>query len=431
MVTFYFQHKILKELDVRDPCALATPSHIETRVIEFIEKYGSYLHLYESLKAASEHFSAKVIQKLLDVSCSDPLHNESMKLFSKNTTYIPYEPKVFSCLLCRLSFFDRKGKERGNVLAMFVAAYPDLKPWQIRTMLCLNTKYDDIVNLQALQDTAEDDIIFYYEYLSLLMESYQVARLDKTLVKEWCLLSTSPEFSWDIATQRRNFLCVASKSNEEYKFFRDIPFLINASHVMRDHMLTLSLATELFSTFDTGYEDIILTDALDKIHDIAKDSLTRTDTNDLFDALLMQDILSFFQRVSLSTNSSAKYVINISTELNILLDLCQQQAENVIDKEIQLLQLIAKMMSSTDTLNTLSDRSVDHIPKGILIEILRTCLKKGDEDVSDDDVPNALIRLRKIRSTFKSSQGKCSAPLIWSSLLNGVNPNDIASVLPS
>lgn len=394
----------------------------ETNVIEFIEKFGSYLNLYDALIAASDCLSINVIQKLINLASYDPTHNEYVKLFSKDGILVPYDTKFFSCLLARLSVFEREGKGRGNILEMIVAAYPDLKPWQIRSMMLqIVSKDNETLTAKEVRNSTQDNVVFYYEYLSLLMESSQMARFDSTLVKEWCFLSTSVDFTWEKEKRKQNFISMAEKSNTEdgLLYVRDLPFLIETSQMINKHSLTLKLASEIFTSTESPFVDEVGEKVLSILHVVSKDCIdvNTGDNSSFFDTVLMRQILLLLKQISTSSVGALNGIVNICTELGILLDQCKQ-SENAVAKEESLITLIAETIPTTDMLTALSNRSLDHISSGIVVSALRTSFENASIADAGDEITSALFRLRQIRPTAKSPRDKCHAPFIWHNLLH-------------
>jgi hypothetical protein len=396
----------------------------ETAVVEFIEKFGAYLDLYQALNAASDQFSKKVIQKLLDLASHDPVHIDCMKLFSRTGNFIPYEAKVLSCLLTRLPSLVKEGKGRSQLLTMIVTMYPDLKPWQIRSMvLCFDLHCCEILNSENLRNAKMDDVIFYYEYLSLLMESSHMARSDKSLVEEWCFMSTSEDFDWDKSKRRQNFFKVASTEERENKltYIRDLSYLIETSFMIKEYSLTLNLADEIISKCKSQSDHDILIKAISILQNVSRECLNSNskDKTSMFDTVLMRQILLLFNNIASSSIKVFKDSVDICAELGTLLDQCQQQSTNMIEKEELMITLMSETMSSDNTLTTLSSRSLNNLSSSSIVSALQTCLKKGTEEREDNEISSALLRLRKVRPSIQTSRSKCNAPGIWESMQRG------------
>ena len=210
----------------------------ELQAVEFIEKFGSYLNLYEALNSASEKFSRKIIQKLLDLANHDPVHLDYIKLLSRTGNFVPYESRVLSCLLASLKGPMKEGKARVDMLAMLVAAYPDLKPWQLRSeKLGIDSRCWETLSVAHLKNVKDENVLFYYDYLSQLMENSHMARSDMSLVNEWCFLSVTDHLTSQVPKRRKNFLNVASgdKDDKTLEFSRDLIQLIEFSNDIKEY----------------------------------------------------------------------------------------------------------------------------------------------------------------------------------------------------
>jgi len=426
LATFYFKRKILhqmKELrdDVEDEVAFTSAEDI---AVEFIEKLGAYLNLYEALNAASDYYSKKVVEKLLEVASHDPCHIETMRIFVRNGSCLVYEPKVLSCLLTHLPSLAKETKMKQNTLSIIVSAYPDLKPWQIRTIaLSFDTKYANILTTSNLELAQQHEIKFYYEYLSLLMDSSDLARFDQSLVEEWCFLSTSLDFDLDKENQKKNFLKVASKSNSgtnmsSNAYFRDLSYLIEASDRINQHALTLELADEIITKCKSWSDHEVLKKTLHFIHQVAQESLSLNP----FDAILMRQVLVLIHKIGSSEKEVCRE-IDFCNELGVILDNCQQ-SEDALSKEESLMKMIAEIISPSDALRTFTKRSIEHLSiTSIIVPALRTCLDRSVEEGSSygGEISGALLRIRKMRPNKHAflDRTKCNAPNIWENVLNG------------
>jgi hypothetical protein len=169
------------------------------------------------------------------------------------------------------------------MMPLLVAAYPDLRPWQVRKAATVTNADGEKISKST---TIKDNNDFYYNYLSLLLhpeEGSDTARRDGSLVEvgifllshfflmfrcnsfsssntaasflfglprqEWCRLSVPsrsvkekiiPGSNQDI--RLKNFLSVASKSSDYWMLYRrDLPLLLNFSMGIQHHGLALDL----------------------------------------------------------------------------------------------------------------------------------------------------------------------------------------------
>ena len=395
----------------------------ELQAVEFIDKFGSYLNLYEALNAASEKFSRKVIQKLLELATHDLVHLDYMKLFSRTGNFVPYESRVLSCLLASLKSPIKEGKARVDMLAMLVAAYPDLKPWQLRSeKFGINSRCWEKLSVAHMKHVEDEDIFFYYDYLSQLMENSHMARSDISLVNEWCFLSVTDHLTSQVPKRRQNFINVASgdKDDKTLEFARDVIQLIEFSNDIKEYSLSLKLANEIIcSSYHTSD---VLTELMKSMQRVSLDCLgsTKSVENPLFDVELMTDILELLKSIATSSSQIVRDSIDVTTELGIILDQCKQQEEDAIPKEEKLVSLVASIVPSTVTLTTLSNRYVEHLSKKIIISTLRVCLEKGSEEGSANEISSALINLRRIRPQKQPSKKEITnAPGIWEKVKSG------------
>lgn len=423
MINFYFKRKILSLLDSPEKQDKETLDKAESGAEEFIEKYGSYLNLYEALNAASEKFSPRVIRKLLELATHDPVHIDYMKLFYRTGTFVPYESRVLSCLLASLSSPRKEGRASLDLLAMLVTAYPDVKPWQLRSeQLHIESNCWESLTTAHLRKVKKDDVIFYYDYLSQLMENSHMARSDVSLVNEWCFLSTTTDITWQDAKRKKNFLSVASgeKNGKKLKFARDLGQLSIFSNDINEHSLTLKLANEIVSKSSSYCNHDVMKKMMETIHNVSMSCLSNTKVkgDSPFDTDLMTDILKLLNSIASSPLEIVKESMDITIELGVILDQCKEQEKDGIEKEESLLSLIATIIPSSLTLKALSDRNVEHIPKGTIISALRTSLEKGSKEGQADEISNALIHLRKIRPQRQPPTEKYQTD-IWNKMLLG------------
>lgn len=82
-MTQYFIHKLLRSRDGE----VEDLSLIES----FLQTYGSYLQLHESLVQAGAYRNSDVVKLLLDLAKYDPTHKEALKQVSKLSSLFFYE----------------------------------------------------------------------------------------------------------------------------------------------------------------------------------------------------------------------------------------------------------------------------------------------------------------------------------------------------
>jgi hypothetical protein len=176
---------------------------------------------------------------------------------------------------------DKRVDVRRSLKNLAAAAFPDVRPWQLRTALLGPS------NKREKKD--EEDLgELYYEYLSLLLHPLHgnpKARRDASLIQvrslklvkqntcsavaqffdyaqEWCLLSA--EYKADAVkggderrrTRRENFLAVASRSSSHHLcYHRDLPMLLDLSMQANEFNLALDVG-ECFPLYLTQDQEL-------------------------------------------------------------------------------------------------------------------------------------------------------------------------------
>jgi len=448
LLTFYFKRKILlsitqlKEEELRhDPASFQNLKlEAQQNAVRFIQTYGSYLKLHDSLVAASEIVSVMVMKALLDVAKYDPTHIEYTKQLIRNTSLTSYEPKLLSSLLSRLyeilSHPDAKSPD--YLLPLVVTAYPDIKPWQVRSALFSirgRENPGDIVDDHTLKTMASNDAVVLYSYLSMLMESSYAARMDENLILEWCNMSVSNTFQHEKSDdQLRNFMKVAKCDNLSHgQYFRDLSFLIDASAKINDSSLTLDLAEEIISNVQNQNDSTIIQKTINHLVNLGiecvKDGIHYEDVQ-FDDDCNIRKVLILLNKISSFQQSICQCPILISRVLIKLLNGCEHVDNNT---EVNLLRLMADIVSPRDCLKAMSRwPPCDRLSTQSIIPILRKCLCRGPEYVQDgeDEISAALHRVRTLRldgnarqrdSTFKVRRSDMT---IWEQMKQGVATMD-------
>ncbi len=405
LVTFYFTQKILPGILVLDMkrekqmrgaiCVKEIEREAEDSAIAFVEKYGSYLKLFESLVAASDFFSWRIIQSLLSLARHDPSHNEAMKLLGRNIFMIPYESKMLPCILVRLGkcVCDKNATETRKLLPLLVAAFPDIKPWEIRSTLpsfFMNTTSPGAImddELLAALDHFEIDM--YFDYLSLLMDISLLARTDASLVREWCIISVSEKFN---ELHRENFFKVALPQSQSTKtnFHRDLSFLIDTSVRINDEYLTLELADEIiFKKRTTCNELLVKTVGYLRLMSLNRD----TDNGKTFNEAITRQVLILFDKISKSPHQMCKNLIQLSDELAHLLNTISKFGNG----EEEIITLMTNTVSPHELLEAFSRWTSHEVSMASIVNALRSCLISAIENGINDEISSSLLRVRKIR----------------------------------
>ena len=415
LVTFYFTRKIIPNITALKEVQLYQRSDIDGRrekaendAIEFIQSFGSYLDLFESLLSASESLSKAVVHSLLSIAKNDPTHIDCTKQFTRNISIVPYEPKLLSSLLLRLDEIvsNPTASIPENLLPLIVAAYPDLKPWQMRTSLpSYKHNPGEIICDTALKDMDTKDAILYYVYLSLLMESSQMARMDEVLVKEWCVMSISTEFKSENSSRRENFMKVALiEDAEQSPYYRDLSYLIDASISIEDISLTLELSSEIISKAKKQSDCELLMKTVRHLMSIATNSINEGMPSQ-FDSTLLKKVLVLLHDLEASKHKVCRESINVPEELLKLLNASTAKQQH----EEDITMLMSNVCSPRSYLKSIfAWESSEHVPMLTMVSMLRTSLVRGLEvsiDGSDaDEISFALLRIREIHQKGMKDQ---------------------------
>jgi hypothetical protein len=412
--------KILAEIkskrDTQVRREIQDSSDVESIAIDFIEKYGAYLKLFDSLTCASNHYAFGAIQCLLEVAKFDPSHVENIKVFTRGTV-VPYEAKYLSCYLVQLQKILNDKKMKQEVIPVLVAAYPDIKPWQIRHFVPSLPKLqmkNNLTHEDNYEGVSIDDLRFYYDYLTLLMEQSHSARADCNLVQEWCNLSTLPDVSWDMEKRQENLMKVASKNPKEkyHAFHRDLLFLIDLSMGIRNYALALKLIDEVIERANRFNDDIALKKTQTHLRRAAVEAINspQDDYHDI-DVVLIGEVIRLLNKLALAIPKKYKSLINVSDELIFLLKYARQESNNdaTTNKERDLIKVMTDSSAPHEVLKALCDLSKRReLPASEVIDALRKCLITGAKIGRSNEYSGALLKLRKLRDdnrqNLKSSQ---------------------------
>jgi len=224
-----------------------------------------------------------------------------------------------------------------------------------------------------------------------------------------------------------------SELHDRSMYVRDLPFLIDTSIEIKEYPLTLNLANEIITNSTSLNDHDILIKAVQSLHNVARECLKEKQNQEEsfpFDSVLMRQILVLFNKIASSPAAVCKETVDVCVELGILLDECQEQhseaeaesetaSDSASSKEGSLLSLISETMAPSDTLQTLSNRSLDSVSKAKIVSTLRTCLKRGAEEGVGNEISTSLLRLSQMRPSMQRSGPICNAPGIWKNMLQG------------
>jgi hypothetical protein len=413
LVTFYFTRKMIpaistaKEEQVREGGdSVQFKTDAEEAVVIFIKAYGSYLKLFESFVAVSESKSERVMQSLSGLAKNDPCHNDCMKQLVRNVSTVLYESKYLSCLLVWLEIVlnDSKSPMPERLLPLIVAAYPDIKPWQVRSHIPSFTgNPGEIIEGRILEAMETKDSVLYYIYLSLLMDSNHMARMDGELVREWCVMSTSTDLKSENESRLENFMQVASRNQSSYN--RDLSFLVDTSVLIQNTSLTLELVDEIITESERSISSgDALKKALKHLMAIAVQCIQSTSKEGIetLDLTLMCQVLVLLNKMDISTNKEGNNSISLSDELLKLLTLCTTASNS----EEEIVRVMTDTISPCELLRALSLwQPSPSVSISSIVCALRKSLCRGVECSTliegNGEISVALLRVRKIRQKDK------------------------------
>jgi len=505
LVTFYFTKKILPNIHTRRhqsqihthdrpthstdgiPITYPPTPSPEDEAVQFVQTYASYLNLHASLVAASDAHASLVLRTILDLAAKhDPNHWDGMKTFLRNdhgaatdsNSIVLYEPGLLSCLLVQLpqivreearvrSLAQEKGDECSNhpplekaetetervniqgTTSTLVEAYPDLKPWQVRsadpaldsmveTLLRPPTEYN--ADDSTVQGNGE--MVFYYEYLSLLLENDPAARRRPHLVHEWAVLSTSPRWNTPApyrTARRRKFLRMASPSpyprtnavsnnnnnnNLPNNWYRNIPSLMDLALRIANYNLALELIARVVGRKEANRDLLHRTIVcLRAIAEVAVDG--RGAGRGEIDAVLMRRVVVLFRDMAGAAPSvgGGACVDVVVDELVDVLERCGVCGEgdgerSVGVRERSFVALVTRHVAPLDVMRILARWSkTDSLSGGggggggVVYPALRMALERGARDGVDDldgdrgEISGALVRIRRVRADERRWDG--------------------------
>ncbi|GFH58296.1 hypothetical protein CTEN210_14772 [Chaetoceros tenuissimus] len=408
LVTFYFSRKIvgsIKTLRRRNLDENSTNDILikeaEEEGIQFIQSYGSYLDIFESLVAAADSLSARLIDELLNVANYDPTHIDCMKMLKRNSAIVLYEQKFLSAILSRVHeiFKNPNASVPENLLPLLAAAYPDLKPWQIRSSLQSFTGTPEvIINDDFLIQMETKEAILYYIYLSLLMESNHMARMDEYLVKEWCVMSISENFKSDNEARIENFMKVANAdSTSENEYYRDLSSLLDMSAQIKNSSLSMQLCEEVITSASNEKNSFVITKCVTMLSQIAFEKIKsmKDMKEEEFDFNnILHNILELFEKLASINEIAASQVLNLPEELSKMLQACTE----IESLENEFAQLIADKISPYACLDAISMWSpTSKVSTVSMISVLQKCLTRSlvPNGEKSNEISFALSNIRK------------------------------------
>lgn len=190
LVTFYFTHNCLKNGQTR------LSEEDEKAALDFVDTFGSYLDLYNTLVVSGNIESQPLAHKLVSLAKFDPQHREAMKGLQNAKILLFYEP-VSSDVMERciyypffLTFVQSHSLHSKNMLSALhellqTGAYNTMSAHVDMTRLLVSA-YPDLPPIRVKNASIEDSTDFYFKYLTLLMhpdEGSDAAKGSNRLVK--------------------------------------------------------------------------------------------------------------------------------------------------------------------------------------------------------------------------------------------------------
>lgn len=375
LVTFYFTRK----------CASRDS---EKELGTLIDTHGSYLDLHPCLVAAGKLHSKLLIEKLLEVAKNDSLHRESVKHLKKldGNMLIFYEPQMLSALLEMLSSLSASSGDF-DPTSLLVSAYPDLQPWCVREFYHM-----------------ENSDSFYLKYMSSLLhheEGNDAARRDRELVKEWCLMLSSPEETTnaDEVWKKEYFYHIASREDESsILYHRDLPFLMDTSTTMSEFGLALDIANEIVQSVKYRHNKQVLEDVLNHLQMISGVAI-KGNYGELNASLLSQIIIFF--NVLAPCLEKHQYEIDIIAELTKLLEQCRAEmtknasySSTNMDACITCISENAPPLKSLEVFSQCEHSSVE---SASLLSAIQTSLIRGAREGLRSELSGSLLRIKRAR----------------------------------
>jgi len=360
LITFLFRNKIVRDYHQ----SLESGEEKESVAKKFIEKYGAYLNLRESLKSVQALNADLILSTLLEIAQYDPNHVNSLKNLTRRVSDVVYDPQMLSAIYSYLKGGKYDVQPTKNLLIM---AFPDIHPYQVRQLLPVNQKDGDL----------------YYEYLSSLMDQktgLTVIQRDPILVREWCILSVS---SRRIGSNN-NFSKVASKAlGCSTCYHRDLSFLLETSVNLKRWDISLDLCIEIID--HTLYSQYDATLVAKSIRSIATDAIKK----DLEDECKQDSafthfipMLQLYHNIQNSPAEKWRHAVVIKNELSNLFYLCCTISKGTTGTEISFLMLISKAFpyETLEILSEWDELKLDDITGQVLFQIIQRCVKFGLEE---------------------------------------------------
>ncbi|KAL7464072.1 hypothetical protein ACHAXS_004408 [Conticribra weissflogii] len=432
LVTFYFTQRsslwYINSINIEDIPSISQEDEMEAA--KFIDMYGSYVDIYECLVFAGKIRSKLLVDKIVSVAKFDGRHAEALKALRKAKVLLFYEPHMLSAIIELLPSISAQSiSSKFDFMSLLVSSYPDLQPW-------------------CVKEYSKHKPRFYFKYLSSLMhheDGNDSAKRDKTLVKEWCLMLSSPgkldlnHVNYSVEA----FSHIASKSDASSIYYhRDISFLMDISMRMSQFGLALDLANEILSDCNhRGNKQSIL----DIVHHLRTISdVAIKGSNGVLNTALLSQVIAFFNVIS-PCMIEHSYEFTITTELTRLLNQCvkaelDHDSANTTDNVGSCILTISENAPPLEYLRVLSSWEHTFIESPAIMSAIHTCMIRGARKGVNQELSGSLLRIQRAReegrrphiadavmeweNSNKRTQEEDTEEggYLWANILNGSTP---------
>jgi len=245
---------------------------------------------------------------------------------------------------------------------------------------------------------------FYYNYMSSLLhheEGNDAARRDKELVKEWCSMLSSQEYTnkADEDWKKKCFLYIASRDNESsILYHRDLPFLMDISTKMSEFGIALDIANEIVKSTKYRHNKQILEDVLNHLKTISCVAIKGSD--DEMNTALLGQIITFYN-VLAPCLEKHQYEIDIIAELTKMLELCKkEQMKNALYSSTNVdacITCISEHAPPSKSLQVFSQWEHSSVESASLVSAIQTSLIRGAREGLRNELSGSLLRIKRAR----------------------------------
>mmetsp|Transcript_4757 Transcript_4757/g.9803 ORF Transcript_4757/g.9803 Transcript_4757/m.9803 type:complete len:896 (-) Transcript_4757:78-2765(-) len=389
LVTFYFTQRssLWSTSPINEEDIPSISQEDEMEAAKLIDTYGAYVDIYECLVSAGKIRSKLLVEKVVSVAKYDGRHAEALKALRKAKVLLFYEPHMLSAMLELLPSISAQSiSSNFDFMPLLVSSYPDLQPWCVR-------------------ECSKNEPQFYFKYLSSLMhheDGNDSAKREKTLVKEWCLMLSSPE-KLDLNNVNSSveaFFHVASKSDESSNFYhRDISFLMDISMRMSQFGLALDLANEILSDSNIRTDKQSMLTVVRHLRTIADVAIRGN--NGVLNTALLSQVIAFFNVIS-PCMIEQSFEFTTATELTTLLNQCvaselDHDDANATDNVGSCILTISEDAPPAEYLRVLASWEHTSIESPAIMSAIHTCMIRGARKGVNQELSGSLLRIQRAR----------------------------------